>query len=89
MLRFRKCNYSAQHVPGKLLYAADALSHAPTQEESEEELQEEVDAYVDHVTMSSIPATTHRLQAYWQAYWQAQMEDAECSKVREYCQTFH
>ena len=65
------------------LYAADALSCAPTQGESEEELQEEVEAYVDHVTMSSIPATADRLQAYRQA----QMEDAECSKVREYCQT--
>ena len=82
-LRLAKYDYIAQHVPGKLLYAADALSRAPTQGESEEELQEEVEAYVDHVTMSSIPATTHRLQAYRQA----QMEDAECSKVREYCQT--
>ena len=82
-LRLAKYDYIAQHVPGKLLYVADALSRAPTQGESEEELQEEVEAYVDHVTMSSIPATAARLQAYRQA----QMEDAECSKVREYCQT--
>ena len=34
------------------------------QEKSEDELQEEVEAYVDHVTMSSIPATTHTLKAY-------------------------
>ena len=83
-LRLAKYNYIAQHVPGKQLYAADALSHAPTQGESGEELQEEVEAYVDHVTMSSIPATTHQLQTYRQA----QMEDAECAKVREYCQTY-
>ena len=72
-MRLAKYDYIAKHVPGKLLYAADALSRAPTQGESEEELQEEVEAYVDHVTMSSIPATAHRLQAYRQA----QMEDAE------------
>ena len=50
ILRFRfrpaKYDYIAQHVPGKLLYAADARSRAPTQEESGEELQEEVEAYM-------------------------------------------
>ena len=82
-LRLAKYNYVAQHVPGKLLYAADALSHAPIPGESEQELQEEVEVYVDQVTMSSIPATNHRLQEYQQA----QKEDAECLKVRDYCQT--
>ena len=82
-LRLAKYNYIAQHVPGKLLYAADALSHAPIPGESEDELQEEVEAYVDHITMSTIPATNHRLQEYRQA----QKEDAECLKVRDYCQT--
>ena len=65
------------------MYVADALSCAPMQGKGEEELQEEVEAYVNHVTMSSIPATTRRLEDYRQA----QMEDAECSQVREYCQT--
>ena len=82
-LRLAKYNYIAQHVPGKLLYAADALSHAPIPGESEDELREEVEAYVDLITMSSIPATNHRLQEYRQA----QKEDAECLKVRDYCQT--
>ena len=77
-LRLAKYDYIAQHVPGKLLYAADALSRAPMQGKGEEELQEEVEAYVNHVTMSSIPATTRRLEDYRQA----QMEDAECSQVR-------
>ena len=49
--------YVAHHIPGKLLYAADALSHAPSREEGDQELQEEVEAYVDHVTVPSIPAT--------------------------------
>ena len=82
-LRLAKYDYIAQHVLGKLLYAADALSHAPMQGRSEEELQEEVEAYVDHVTMSSIAATTRQLEEYRQA----QMEDTECSQVREYYQT--
>ena len=82
-LRLAKYDYIAQHVPGKLLYATDALSRAPMQGKSEEELQEEVEAYVNHVIRSSIPATTQRLEEYRQA----QIVDAECSQVREYCQT--
>ena len=81
-LRLAKYDCIAQHVPGKLLYAAEATSRAPMQGESEEELQEEVEAYVNHVTRSSIPAATRQLEEYRQA----QMEDAECSQVREYCQ---
>ena len=68
MLRFRlrlaKYDYVAHHIPGKLLYAADALSRAPSREEGDQELQEEVEAYVDHVTVPSIPATPQRLQVY-------------------------
>ena len=85
-LRLAKYEYVAQHVPGKFLYAADALSRAPTthkQEREEEELQEEVEAYVDSITLPSIPATSQRLQKYKQA----QVEDSECSRVREYCET--
>ena len=35
---------------------ADALPHAPCQEEGEQEFKEEVEAYVDHITVPSIPA---------------------------------
>ena len=87
MLRFRlrlaKYEYVAHHVPGKLLYVADALSRAPSEEEGDNELQEEVEAYVTHITVPSLPATPQRLQVYKQA----QIEDSECSKVREYCKT--
>ena len=43
-LRLAKYDYVAHHIPGKLLYAADALSHAPSREEGDQELQEEVEA---------------------------------------------
>ena len=83
LLRLAKYDYVAHHIPGKLLYAADALSHAPSREEGDQELQEEVEAYVDHVTVPSIPATPQRLQVYKLA----QIEDSECSRIREYCKT--
>ena len=82
-LRLAKYDYVAHHVPGKFLYAADALSRAPSREEGDQELQEEVEAYVDHVTVPSIPATPQRLQVYKLA----QTEDSECSRIREYCKT--
>ena len=87
VLRFRlslaKYDYVAHHIPGKLLYAAGALSRASSREEEDQELQEKVDAYVDHVTVPSIPATPQRLQVYKLA----QIEDSECSRIREYCKT--
>ena len=39
--------------------------------------------YVDHVTVPSILATPQRLQVYKLA----QIEDSECSRIREYCKT--
>ena len=82
-LRLAKYDYVAHHIPGKLLYAADVLSRASSREEEDQELQEKVDAYVDHVTVPSIPATPQRLQVYKLA----QIEDSECSRIREYCKT--
>ena len=61
-LRLAKYDNVAHHIPGKLLYAADALSRAPSREEGDQELQKEVEAYVDHVTVPSKPATPQRLQ---------------------------
>ena len=43
-LRLAKYDHIAHHIPGKLLYAADALSLAPSREEGDQELQEEVEA---------------------------------------------
>ena len=88
ILRFRlrpaKYEYVAHHIPGKLLYAADTLSHSPMEEEGDAlQLQEEVEAYINLVTIPSIPATPQRLQELRQE----QMKDPTCSRVREYCKT--
>ena len=46
-LRLAKLHYTVFHVPGKLLYAADALSRAPIRE-TEDPL--EVEAFVESIT---------------------------------------
>ena len=79
-LRMAKYEYQAQHVPGKHLYAADALSRAPDPNcIHDTELESEVDAYLDSV---SIPATAPKLKEYAQA----QKDDPVCAKVRKCCQ---
>ena len=90
ILRFRvrlaKFKYTAQHIPGKLLYVADALSRAPEGDEESstgDDLQEEAEAFVEHITIPSLPATPDRLAVYRLA----QKADTECAKVREYCQS--
>ena len=77
-----KFEYTAQHVAGKLLYAADALSRAP-ESDADVDLQEEAEAYVEHIAVPSLPATSAKLEIYKQA----QKEDPICEKVREYCQS--
>ena len=56
-------NFSINHVPGKFLYTADALSRAPIDQDpsASEELQSEVECYVNVVTVS-LPASDHRLE---------------------------
>ena len=76
-LRLAKFEYTAQHVAGKLLNAADALSRADV------DLQEEAETYVEHIAIPSLPATS----AKHEIYKQAQKEDPVCEKVREYCQS--
>ena len=82
-LRLAKYDYVAHHIPGKLLYAANVLSHAPSREEGDQEIQEEVEADVHHVTVPSVPATPQRFQVYKLAH----IEDSECSSIREYFKT--
>ena len=80
-LRLAKFSYKVYHVPGKLLYTADALSRAPVPEVGEGSLQEEVEAFVEGVTRKSLPATPERLEEYRKA----QEVDPICSQLREYC----
>ena len=63
MARF---DYIVQHVPGKLLYTADALSRAPVDTEETTEFPAEVEAFVDSV-IQSLPATSQRLEIYRRA----------------------
>lgn len=66
-LRLAKYGYVAQHVPGKLLYTADALSRAPLPDSDGEDLPGEAEAFVNYITIPSIPATPQRLNEYKQA----------------------
>ena len=81
-LRLARFDYSIHHVPGKLLYVADALSRAPTSGKVEcTFLQpDEVETFVQGV-VAAIPATEQRLKVYQVA----QAQDAECARVMEYC----
>ena len=82
-LRMAKFDYSICHIPGKVLYTANAPSRAPTSVADEQSLQsqEEVETFIQAVT-SALPATEHRLEVYRKA----QAQDAVCTTVREYCE---
>ena len=82
-LRMAMYEYQAQHVPGKQLYAADALSRAPDPDcICDTELESEVEAYLDFVSIPSLPATPPKLKEYAQT----QKDDPVCARVRGYCQ---
>ena len=65
ILRFRfrlmRFDYTISHVPGKLLYTADTLSHTPagTSDPDCKALQEEVELYIECVT-HHLPATERK-----------------------------
>ena len=87
-LRLARYSYTAQHVPGKLLFTADTLSRAPivatsTSSECDSlELQSEVENFAEGV-IGTLPATEKRLDEYRQA----QLQDPICSQVLQYCQS--
>ena len=54
-LRLARFSYTIEHVPGKLLYTADALSQAP-QPVQDPELQEEAESFAE-AKDSALPAT--------------------------------
>ena len=76
--------YTIQHVLEKLLCAANALSHAPTQEkeESSQELESEVESFTE-ATIANLPATKQQLEIYRES----QAQDAICLQVLHYCKT--
>ena len=84
-LRMMKLNYTIQHVPGKFLYIADALSRAPTQETptvDEVATKNEVEIFIDAITQQ-LSASSNKLQVYQKA----QHEDAICNQVIGYCKS--
>ena len=77
-LRLMRFDYSVSHVPGKLLYTADALSRAPVDEVITDE--DDTEAMV-HAIMSLLPASNDRLDEYRRQ----QDADATCSKLKAFC----
>ncbi|XP_037501558.1 uncharacterized protein K02A2.6-like [Rhipicephalus sanguineus] len=77
-LRLMRFDYSIEHVPGKEMWIADALSRAPV--ETAESMEEEVEAYVQIVT-SLLPASSD----YLKEIEFAQADDPVCRQVKEYC----
>ena len=80
-LRLMRFDYSIVHVPGKLLYTADALSRAP-QTHSEEDLRCStcIEAHMAAI-LSQFPANEDRLDVYRKA----QAEDPTLSEIISYC----
>ena len=78
-LRLDKFNFQTQHVPGKLLYVADALSRAPLPESDDKSGVvdlEEVEAFIAHVATQ-----TQFEQQSLNMGRQKQAEDKVCSKI--------
>ena len=76
-LQMARYDYSIHHIPGKLLYTADALSRVSTSSATTE-LEVEVEAYVDAVVVT-LPATEQQLQEYRDA----QKQDEICFLVMQ------
>ena len=77
-LRLMRFDYSVSHVPGKLLYTADALSHAPVDEVITDE--DDTEATV-HAIMSLLPASNDHLHECCRQ----QDADATSSKLKAFC----
>ena len=61
-----KFDYTIQHVPGKFLYIADALSRTPLQGTptvDEIATQKEVEIFIDSIAQQ-LPASSTKLQTY-------------------------
>lgn len=63
-LKMAKFDYTIAHVPGKLLYTADALSRDPVPDQEPDALEEEMESFVNSITKMSLPTTEQRLTTY-------------------------
>ena len=60
-MRLMKFEYTISHVPGKLLYTADALSRSPLPSEDDAGIDAETSCYVQAV-VSNLSATNKQLE---------------------------
>ena len=86
-LRMARFSYMVIHVPGKLLYVADALSRAPlpplsSLSPTQNELEQEAELYMDAV-VAGLPASKGRLKEYCDA----QASDPVCSDLIQFCKS--
>ena len=81
-LRLMRFDYLINHVPGKNLEIADALSRAPSgrPEEIDRQIETESDAYV-HSVVNNMPASDKRMAEIRKD----QKADATCSRLMKYC----
>ena len=61
-----KFDYGISHVPGRLLFTADALSRDPIPEHEPSTLQKETEVFVNSLTRT-LPASEQRLEMYCKA----------------------
>ena len=80
-LRLSRFMYTMEHVPGKFLYTADALSRslAPLDDNGDISSRD-VDCFVNAMILS-LPASPDRLQIYKTA----QAEDKICQQISSFC----
>ena len=79
-LRLMRFDYTVEHIPGKLQYAADALSRAPLPDTTcKENLQSEVEEFIDAVTTGLI------MDGRLEEVSKSQATDPVCSKLIKYC----
>ena len=78
-LRLSKFDYSITHVPGKLLYTADALSRDPLPHTEDDTSKE--DECLIAAQVSCLPASKTKLEEYREK----QHADPICSTVINYC----
>ena len=80
-LRLARFDFTIQHVPGKLLGTADALSRAPGPITKADMRLEEEAEHIMEVCIKHLPASEGRLKQYAEA----QQADPVCSAVRKHC----
>ena len=75
-LRLTRFDYTISHVPGKLLYTADALSWAPDPSETSPQEYQDTEFLVNAL-VAYLPAQADRLEQYRKA----QRSDSMCSQI--------